>query len=145
MNYKIAEIGPKLTECEITLFETKYGLVLPAAYRKFLMEFNGGRPCPDGVPVVNHPEKVLPLQVLFGITRDINSSCVGWNIENAQAPSAYLLIPIGASDNGDIYHIGIGGDRAGHVFFSDLTGVYSEKKLYHVADDFESFLNSLIE
>jgi hypothetical protein len=45
---ELVELGPKLDSSEIDSFERRIGFALPADYRKFLLQSNGGTPQEGG-------------------------------------------------------------------------------------------------
>jgi hypothetical protein len=63
------QLGPGLTESEITLFETDRGVTLPASYRSFLLTVSGGGAGPGygmfpldgtGMRTADRAERFLP-------------------------------------------------------------------------------------
>jgi hypothetical protein len=132
----------------ILLLEKKIGTKLPEDYRLFLLENDGGAPMSDGIPVPQHAEKVMTVQILFGFNRDIESSCIEWNMYIFRERIPDNLMPIGSSDSGDLYLINLSGDDYGKIYFwdhEDECGKNCWDNIYFVASSFSEFLEKLTD
>ncbi|MBI3269409.1 MAG: SMI1/KNR4 family protein [Planctomycetes bacterium] len=149
---RISSQGNALSDAELEVVEKLLPWSLPEAYRAFLLKHNGGKPIPPMVPiqgVPNNPE--ARVQVLFGVTRPIESSNLGWNWHTYSADLPQGLLPIARTGTGHIFCLGIAGSFKGSVLFWDTgaeyvgTGLPGLDHFYHVADSFDSFLSSFRE
>lgn len=144
---KILEPGKKTTEAAVAALENSQQIKLPADYRKFLLEYNGGRPVPDS----------------FYFKGKTRGSSVDWFLGTDESESnsftAYLKIyknriprnffPI-ASDPGDnLICISVRGSDQGSIYFWDYegetesNGASDYSNIIPIADSFEEFLNNL--
>ena len=129
-------------------FEREFLVVLPKDYRAFLLKYNGGRPKPDGFPVKDHRENILPMHFFFGIRRRYKSSCLDWSYQESRGRIPSELLPIASSHMDDLVCLDLSEERYGQVLFWDL----EEEKdfptwdnVYWVADSFSEFLEVLCE
>lgn len=145
---EIENPGPPLSEAEVAKFCSETGLRLPSDYRAFLLRYNGGRPIPDTCPVIGHEEKLMPLQVFYGIGREIEVDCLKWNYEVLKDRIPDFYLPIAGSDCDDQYCLVLSGDHFGSVVFWDYVGERGKDNLeniYEIADSFTEFLEIIIE
>lgn len=143
----ILDIGPSVAEMDIVVLEMKLNAKLPDDYREFLLSKNGGRPEPDGVEVPGYDE--TDVQILFGMDRVVESSCIGWNLETLSTRLPKQFIPIASDSGGNVFCISLTGCNRGSVLYADLSAVYgSEGKsapMYEVDSSFEIFLGNLFD
>jgi hypothetical protein len=142
----VRETGRQLTDADITAFELGAGVRLPLEYRRFLLADNGGRPVEPVFPIVglaNNPYGRV--QILFGLDRDIESVNLDWNqaVMSDQLPAEWL--PIGATGTGDVLCLDVRGNGGPVVLCDEHVDVGAETapRLYHVADSFRAFVESL--
>ena len=139
--------GPALSEADLESLEAKLGVVLPVAYRQFLMTHNGGRPEPDGVDVPGYDE--TDVQVLFGLGRTIESSCIEWNLDTLANRLPSGLVPVATDSGGNVFLLSLRGADHGAVLYGDLDAVFgdldAELPIFMVSPTFDDFLASLIE
>ena len=158
MNTKILQSNQfgtlRLTDLE--KFERDLGAALPAQYRAFLLEHNGGTPQPTGFLA---PDDILqgedsPMSareiVCFYALRFVKSDditeeeMVAWPLQSAlhdfmaERPDS-KLIPIGQDWSGNYICIGCAGASRGQIFFTDHE--YEQSCL--LAESFDAFLQSL--
>lgn len=149
--------GPLLSEARLAEVEAQYGIRLPAAYRSFMLERNGGEPEPSGVCRKRRKTPEMNCDCLFSI--DAEDDCENWvsiyesmKVDEVVLPSR--LIPIG-DDSGNRFLISVSGKDAGKVYWwnhedffvpdppdrvtPDMTGISV------VADSFENFLGQFAE
>lgn len=143
--FSIDNPGPRITEPELASLEASVGLRLPGSYRQFLLDKNGGTPGSVCVDVPGFQE--TDVQVLFGIRRDIESSCIDWNIDTLKERLDPRLLPIACDSGGNVFCLSLRPADEGSVIYCDLEAVYADygkaPPLYLVAADFEQFLASL--
>lgn len=145
---QLKSIGKPTTLKAIHLFEEKIGCKFPDDYKNFLLENNGGRPKPDGVPVSKHLEKVLPIMVFHGIEVNIESDCIEWDMDAMKDRIPDKLLPIAHSDNNDIYCLDLSDKNYGKIYFWDLRGECGKAcwdNIYFVANSFTELLQILTD
>ncbi|QRN96296.1 SMI1/KNR4 family protein [Archangium violaceum] len=141
---KTREGGPPLFEQDVRSFEKKHGLVLPAAYREFLLATNGGRPERDLLTIKGLEGNSLGrIHVFFGLRDPVESCNLDWNLDvfGDRIPSE--LVPIATTEGVDKICLSVVGERAGAIFYWDGHARAGERSLYFLAGDFASFLSSL--
>lgn len=132
--------APPITERDIASFEKSHGITLPPAYRRFLLETNGGRPERDLCIVPDFPPSpIARVHFFFGIGDSMECYDLAWNRE-VYSPAEFLVIA--GTEGGDTFCIGIASEYYNQVFFWDYYGD-EEHRLYRVANSFEDFLNGL--
>lgn len=142
----ISDHGPRITETELQCLEQQLKVELPSEYKDFLVRYNGGRPVPSGFPVEGHPEKILPIQLFFGMGRSFESSCLTWNYTESRGRIPEELFPIGRSDTGDWICLCVAEEKRGQVFFWGMLEEMDRPtwdNVYWVADKFTNFLKIL--
>ncbi|MBZ4418117.1 SMI1/KNR4 family protein [Myxococcus sp. RHSTA-1-4] len=141
---RTVEGGPPLDEASLSFFEKKYALVLPQAYREFLLATNGGRPERD-LLTFNGPEGASPCRIhlFFGLNDPIESCRLDWNLEvfRDRIPSQFL--PIATTEGADVICLAVAGEQAGMLFYWDGYAREGERRLYFLARDFPSVLSAL--
>jgi hypothetical protein len=145
----IGDCGPPLIDNDIVLLENEIGARLPADYREFLLKHNGGRPSPSAFKLSGLKDNPFDtVQVLFRLGGKVQSSNIDWNVDafNGRLPSN--LLAIGCTDCGDLICLSLFGNDAGSVVYWDYHQEPSEpsyQNVYHIADSFEEFLDSIQE
>lgn len=144
---EIIEQNPPVSENELLLFEEENCLRLPIDYRSFLLSSNGGRPIPSAFPIIGFPNNPFGnLQLFFGV----NDPCSSTNLEDTfrmyvdQIP--YGILPIACTDCDDFICLDMRLSPAAVKFWFRKpfwgNGVWREKFLYPVSEDFKTFLGS---
>ena len=114
--------GPKITASDISAFEKKCGLKLPAAYRKFLLSHNGGQPseCLLEFTGVDECENELCVSMFYSICRtdkkdyDLEKAISYWR-ESERLPKR--VIPVGEDIGGNLICLSLGKKDPGCVYF----------------------------
>jgi hypothetical protein len=144
---QILETNGKLDERAISDLEKERGINLPESYKKFLMEFNGGRPVPSS----------------FNFKDGTNGSTVDWflglhgdeytglpkvlKIYEKRIPHNYFPIAIDPGDN--LICISVQGPDRGSIHFWDhemesrTDASYDYSNTIPIADNFDEFIESL--
>jgi cell wall assembly regulator SMI1 len=139
--------GPKLAETDIASLEASLGVSLPAEYRNFLRDANGGVPTPDVVDIAEFPGSSTDVQVLFGVRREVETSCIEWNTRTLAQRLGGDFFPIARDSGGNVFCLSLRPLDNGAVLYCDLEACFadfeSEPQYYHVAPSFESFLGKL--
>jgi len=146
--YTFRHVSRQLTLEDIHDFEAERGLRLPASYRQFLLEVNGGYPEHEGY--YYDSGKSFMLQRLYPLTSELEKwhNIPAVNHSASLAPAGFLII--GTSSFGDALCLGCEAPFEDKVIFLDheerdpdeieedeLLGVYS------LADSFEAFMMAL--
>lgn len=141
------EQGPKISDAEVAVLEGVLGQALPAKYRRFLLDNNGGLPEPDVVDVPGLPGSPTDIQVFFGLSRAIESSCLGWNRDTFRGRLDDGLLPVACDSGGNLFCLVTDGSNAGAVVYCDVDSVSDAAGVrapaYPVSSDFESFLKAV--
>lgn len=134
--------GPHITEEDIVKFEQQYQLTLPALYRSFLLEANGGRPERDLFPIEglrNNPDGRI--HFFFGFDHPVEAYRLDWNRDVWGNDTPPNLLFIATTQGADALCIDL---NDGTVYYWDA---YDEddtgRRLYRIADSFEQFLEVL--
>lgn len=144
------EVKSGLEESELSLYERQLGLQLPAQYRKFLLEFNGGSPRPNSF---NFKDSDAGSQVLsfFGFGSFYN---VLDELETYSGRLPRRFFPVAAEAGGNLLCISVSGDDAGSIYFwdheleADLSKGQTPDSVANttlVADSFSEFLDSFCD
>jgi hypothetical protein len=125
------------TEQDVTHLEMAITAVLPADYRAFLLQHNGGYPKPSGF--CNGQEVV---NSFFGFCEKNN--CLLCNFYMTRTVLPFDVIPIAGDPFGNYICLATSKPQAGKVFFWDHEGGASGN-LSELADSFSAFLDSMCE
>jgi hypothetical protein len=138
MRIKTIEGAPPTTESDLDRFQVKHGIVLPAAYRRFILETNGGRPDRDLFSVVALPESpVARIHFFFGMNDPEESCDLDWNREVYFERLPPDVLAIAKTEGPDLICIRLTNGET-ILYWDALT-----ERLLNVADGFESFLSML--
>jgi len=124
------------TSEKLRAFEERFGVVLPEAYKQFLLAHNGGRPEFDLFDVPDCPASPdSRIHFFFGV--DDSSECydLAWNVEvfSDRLPPQHTAIA--TSEGADMVVL----SPTGEILFWDGY----EHRLIPVAPSFEAFLGQL--
>ena len=156
---KIADSRPtgSTTERQIASFEKYIGFSLPADYRRFLLEHNGGRPVPDAFMIRNDRRKEEDIVHCFFPLRSRSLGHVegdelrewplhcAWDDLQNDLKNLYEkeldppLLPIGTDGSGNYISLVLAGDKAGAVVFLEHELAEDQP----LASSFTKFLDSL--
>lgn len=141
------QTGPPISKIDIEDLERKIKMKLPQYYRNFLLQYNGGIPKHNACDVFSSEGKYL---YTFKIKRFLSIDKRGkFDIERYYSIyEPYLppsLLPIAIDQFQNIMAIST---ETGRIYFLDFhqritneSGV--TRRIYYVAEDFESFLEKL--
>jgi hypothetical protein len=142
----LASFGP-LTEAALIRFEAQIGFALPADYRQFLREHDGGVVAQQVFTIPDLGQDVL-LDTLFGIHNSVAETLTlgYWLGEyGEEIPEKTLLI--GADPGGRFLMYVTEGDNRGIYYWDDERffpqSTDEEGDTYFVADSFADFCDSL--
>jgi hypothetical protein len=139
--------GHSLTDADVATFEARQKVKLPASYRRFLLQSNGGRPDKEDILVVpGWPFKRTVVSFFFGIERSDTYELAD-NITRYEGRIPSDCIPIGDDVGGNILCLRIGGIHEGEIYFWDHEAESeqpeSRSNIYKVADSIQALLDSL--
>jgi cell wall assembly regulator SMI1 len=142
---KIATPYPPVSEARLDRLQTELGAVLPAAYRRFLLRHNGGRPSDAAFDVPRFGRSLVNdfLAVDAGDHDDLMS--MRRRVDHFLPPA---LLAVADDPAGNLVCIALTGAMASRVFFccleepieADLALGRFERGLYPLASDFDAFL-----
>lgn len=150
MNISVEFSSKTIAEKDIINLEATLDIKLPEEYRKFLLEFNGGRPTPRGFKTID--KKVhsrVKMFIPLGIENHQNLEkvyleyVVGNKIPNTVFPIAidplenFILLSLDKKNFGTVLFWDRMEEKEGYTA--------SFKKIKHVASSFTEFLESLTE
>ena len=138
--------GP-VTAAEIAVLERMLSIKLPAAYKDFLEQYNGGAIRPNSFRYMDVDSQQLGwIDSLYGIAEEANrySLLKNWKICRKNLPDR--MIPIGEDGVGNYICISVAGSDIGKVYYMlHEWPPEDEDNLFLIADDFNAFLESLFE
>lgn len=142
------EQRPKTTIVAIEAFERQRRLVLPAAYKRFLLATNGGVPVQSVFPVSGRPnDRFDNVQAFLGIGVPIPTSELSYAYDLYSGGFPFGIVPIANQDLGSYICLDLRDGKEQVVFWDHRhfwsTGEWREQDLYHVAGSFEEFLGLL--
>lgn len=153
---KLTDSEPPVTAADLDRFERQHDLVIPAAYRAFLLKHNGGYPSPENFRVEMPPRPHtrrshtdwFETAVEFFLSLDAESVSirVQWpyvtegRLQGGMFPIAYC--------GGDLVCLSTREDTRDQVFYWFSDEEYDaqadgDRNLYVVAPTFEDFLDQL--
>jgi hypothetical protein len=151
----IADPGPRVTEDDVRLFEREFGYELPADYRAFLLDVNGGyAPSSHCVFRLRTDETVLNSLFSLNATDDRDDLATA---QKHYSPDAMLpegVLEIGYDDGGGRIVLSLAGPHRGEVWYVDIenprpTGSnprvewFDRRDVKRVASSFREFVDSL--
>ncbi len=147
MPFKMRDVGPPLTEARISALERKLRIVLPAAYKSFLLLYNGGKPDPDCFPIRGWDRNPSgSIHYFDGIDKPINSSNIEWNYRILRGRMPRELFPIAGDGSGNLICISLGGANKGSVYIWNHDEEHAPptyQNVYFIAETFEAFVDSI--
>jgi len=159
MKPAIKQHGKILTAQRLAQVERQFGIRLPAAYRAFMLENNGGSPEPNGIcrKRKKTPTEVCTLFFQIDSGRDFDD----WNksfetMKDKESPVLPLrLVPIAEDPFGNLFCISVAGKDAGKIYSWDHEDSFvptppkrvipDNTGLSLMADSFDDFLNQFAE
>lgn len=154
MDVKITGSEKKLTEDDLRRAESVIGASLPAEYRKFLLQHNGGRPDPADFRINWKDRERLARGWRISTVGDFHSIYDGPALNLLEDFKFYRdripkdMLAVARDPGGNAILLGLAGDKRGRVFFwiNNLPAEYTETdfaNLGFIASGFDEFINSL--
>ena len=136
----------------IAEFEIRQGVVLPAEYKAFLLESNGGRPTCDCFAIPGFHGQGSMMNSFYGIHNGAEHHQLELAVETYDGRIPVDLIPIAADAGGNSICIGWIGERQGKIYFWDHEDELDEdgdfvkdyRNVFLVANSLQEFLDSLM-
>ena len=130
--------------------EQRIGRPIPAEYRAFLLEHNGGYPEPADFEITHHNGQVESISVDWFFPVEVEGSLdLEKKQKTYQGRLPDELFPFGCDPGGNLLCIVTQGERTGQVWFWDHEEEPEEGEtpgwdnLYYVAPDFAAFMKVL--
>jgi hypothetical protein len=151
---KMSRTSTPLTEEEIDRTEKRIGRRIPPAYRKFLLEYNGGSPDPSDFTMATSPHGKTELGTIksfLGIGTDKATLNLDYILETFEGRLPADLFPIARDPGGNLIALGTEGSKTDKVYFWDHEREADEgnpptnRNLYLVSESFDQFIGSLHE
>lgn len=151
MIIQMSKVREPVSEQQLADIETELGIRLPREYKEFISKYNGGRPRPGGFVIQSgaHEDRSL-VDFFFSFTPGDLYDIVKYHKRlKGRIPSD--LLPIAIDPFGNIICLSVSGATEGKVFFWDHEKEPEENSppsydnVYLIADNFESFINSLTD
>ena len=146
---RMTEGGPPISYADVEQLEASIGRILPDDFKRFLIQFNGGRPEPNAYPLLGLDKNpYCVVHIFFGIDRPFESGNLEWNFEVMNGRIPDNLFPIACDDGGDLLCLSLYGDDAGSVVFWDYYAEHfppAYDNVYRIpgADSFSAFIELL--
>jgi hypothetical protein len=140
--------NPPTTRAAIAKFEKDREITLPASYRDFLLETNGGVPEDTAFPIDGMSNTTIWTLQTFcgnGVAEPTDELAYSNDLYVGGIPQGIVLIAIDDGASFVALDLRKGTDRVAfwdHRHFWG-TGEWRESDLYHVANSFDDFLSSL--
>lgn len=134
---------------DLQSLERDLGSTLPAPYRRFLREYNGGTPVPGVFGFIQDGrENNSTVREFFCVTGE-GANSVRSVLETYKNRVPKGLLPVASDPCGNLVCLGISGGERGQVYFWDHDYESEEDEapdssnVYLVSNDFDTFLSSL--
>ncbi|OMF84179.1 SMI1/KNR4 family protein [Paenibacillus sp. FSL R7-0337] len=135
-------------EQELVVFESKYNLILPSDYKRFIKKYNGGKSVLRRFQTL---DEVVTSSIMLFFPFDVREEhniegfYQKYNLTNI-IPSNFL--PIGRDPMNNIICLAVSGEDIGRVYYCDLTHLDEDKGLIKelvrlTALSFTEFIQSL--
>jgi len=147
------ERGPSVTETSIAAFEARLGATLPADYRAFLLDVNGGQTAANHSLFSIRKDRTI-LNSLNSIDHPDEQFDLATRWQRARWKLPKDVLPVGYDDGGGTVVVVVSGPRCGQVWFLD--GVdprpegsnprvdwFDRRDVSKVADSFRDFMTNL--
>lgn len=130
---------PATSKEAIDQFEASLPGPLPAAYRQFLLDFNGGKAVNDEFAVEGWGS--TGIQFFFGLDTGWDAYNLDWQKDVMEDILPDGIIAIATDSGGFKVCLGVDGPGRDKIYFYDREGKLG--RLVKLAPDFDTFLNGL--
>lgn len=144
MKMQFRHSGKPITETDIQEFEQRHSLFLPPVYKQFLLQTNGGMPCPQACETASHFRiGVLQLYSLDDdFPYDLDNACLSTDWEEAYE-NGYLQIGHDPGGSGILMSTR-DPDRGAIYFFEREEAIRPKGGAVQIANSFGQFIDSLV-
>ena len=140
----IEEPGKKIEESDIDKYCRIIGKKIPGDYRRFLLEYNGGRPEPDYFEIENHFEGEGNVAWFFRIESPVEATDLVWCYISIRDHIIGGYVPIAYSASSDEILLSLRSENFGEVWWYDnkrlWEGATGNDLYFKLADSFSDFL-----
>jgi cell wall assembly regulator SMI1 len=127
-------------------FESKLGIMLPDAYRRFLLKSNGGRPDPAYFDVPSWPDGGISVGDFFGIRSQRAANLQFW-IDEAGNELLPDFIPVADDPGGNLLCLRLTEPDRGAIYYWDASPDRDLDEttgtMFKVAESIDEFLKRL--
>lgn len=150
MPVEISDAEPPVSEQRLAAVEQRFGIVLPAEYRSWLLRYNGGHPTPNRFRYKGRSGPYTDgaiawfLAVYDGPHENFERKFEAMKVLKTRLPAE--LIPIARDGFGNLVSLAIDGPKRGKVYFWDHEEEGDEPgydNCHLVADTFDEFIAGL--
>jgi hypothetical protein len=138
--------GPAINPDDLNAFETRHGLKLPADYRTYLLEVNGGRSLLTELPVPDWPGRAASGFDFLALLPGDNSLDFWVNFYEGELPEGGFLA-IANDAGGNFVLLGTEKPHVGEVYYWDSSPDWDLDEetgtMFLVAESFTEFLSKL--
>ena len=141
--------GPPITPGDIEQLEKAINVEFPAAYREFLLKYNGGRPTPEDA--FGEGDSGSIMGEFYSVKHDKQANTIAHQRHAFDERIPADLLPIAVDMGGNQVCIGTAPDNRGKIYFWSMVDEprpEDEDKRANIrllADDFVSFLDTFCE
>jgi hypothetical protein len=148
---KIYKSGPSLSVEDLAVLEQRLGRLVPARYRRFLLEHNGGRVWQDAFSLEDQPGTSVPrgfVWFFLGVDEEDPSCDLGKICERLGERIPPCLFPIAWTTHDDLICMASRGEDEGAIYLLVLddtpTCQAAKAAVWHrLAPDLDTFLERL--
>lgn len=145
---EILDANERLDESAVSTLEDSLRIKLPPSYRKFLMDFNGGRPAARRFKFKGRT-RGSSVDRFLGVHNKEHNNLLEY-LETYRGRIPRNLFPIAHDPGDNLICISVGGADAGSVYFWDHDregdgGPSDYSNVILIAESFEEFLEGLHE
>jgi len=141
-------VNPPIGAQAIDEFERYLGMSLPADYRRFLLEHNGGQPTPHSF-LINDKQGSDIVDFFLGLKAEKLAFSLEEYAKHRKDHLPSNLISIARDPFRNVICLSLAGTDVGKVYFSDadfgVVGAPDYSNLYLLADSFDEFMSKLHE
>lgn len=145
---EIFDKGDSINAEDLSWAESRMHIVMPRAYREFLLKNNGGRPHPNIVNINSLSGEETDVAWFMGLTRKIESNTISYNLEIIREGYPHKnVLPIATDSGGGIFCIDLEEGKGFPVVYFEWGGAWQDDPYepLSVAPDFNAFLDMIHE
>jgi len=140
------DVGKSLTEKRLVQVEALAGCPCPPDYRRFLLQFNGGKPSPAKFSIPEYDYDVT-VDLFFHVDAAHRSCDLCYCLREFDGDMPERFVPIGRNPGGNILLMDLSEDGKSPIFYWDVSNFHpsssDEGNTYQIADSFSDLLDRL--